>query len=183
MQIKIDTKIILKILLVLSWIIFTGLCIEAGAHIVNAAFAFGNQDIFSRLWKQVDLSDLFQFDRGYFFVVTLLMSIVTVLEAWLFFLIIRVLHQGKFNLAMPFNKELRRFIFRLSSMALWIGLFSKWGLKYAEWLTSKGVKMPDTRHLNFDGADVWIFMAVILFMIALIFKRGMEIQSENELTI
>jgi hypothetical protein len=43
--------------------------------------------------------------------------------------------------------------------------------------------MPDTQFLRLGGADVWLFMAVVLFIIAQIFKRGIEIQSENELTI
>jgi len=43
--------------------------------------------------------------------------------------------------------------------------------------------MPDTQHLHLGGADVWLFMGVILFVIAQIFKRGIEIQRENELTV
>ena len=43
--------------------------------------------------------------------------------------------------------------------------------------------MPDTQLLHLGGADVWLFMAVILFIIAQIFKRGIEIQTENELTV
>jgi len=45
------------------------------------------------------------------------------------------------------------------------------------------VKMPDTQHLRLGGADVWLFMSVTLFVIAQIFKRGIEIQTENELTV
>ncbi len=33
------------------------------------------------------------------------------------------------------------------------------------------------------GSSEFLFMAGIIFIIALIFKRGVEIQSENELTI
>lgn len=43
--------------------------------------------------------------------------------------------------------------------------------------------MPDVRQLSFGGADVWLFMGVTLLVIAYMFKRGIEIQSENELTI
>ena len=43
--------------------------------------------------------------------------------------------------------------------------------------------MPDIQYLKFGGADVWLFMGIILLVIAQIFKRGVEIQSENELTI
>jgi hypothetical protein len=43
--------------------------------------------------------------------------------------------------------------------------------------------MPDTQTLVLGGADVWIFMAIILFVLAQLFKRGIEIQNENELTV
>lgn len=43
--------------------------------------------------------------------------------------------------------------------------------------------MPTLEQMNVGGADVWFFMTVILFVIGHIFKRGIEIQSENELTV
>jgi hypothetical protein len=173
----------LNILLVLSWIIFIGLCIEAGAFITNAVFAIANPAVVPRLWRQIDLSDLFRHDQGHFFVVTLIMGIVAVLKAWLFFLIIRTLHSKDLNVARPFSSKVRRLVFVLSYVALLIGLFSSYGVRYTGWLVKQGVSMPDALYLQLGGADVWLFMAIILFIIAQIFKRGIEIQSENELTI
>ena len=43
--------------------------------------------------------------------------------------------------------------------------------------------MPGIQYLGLGGADVWLFMCVTLYVIAQIFKRGIEIQSENELTV
>ena len=86
-------------------------------------------------------------------------------------------------MAQPFSRELGRLTFQISYLSLLIGLFCLWGAKYAEWFVKQGVKMPDIQHLRLDGADVWLFMGVILFVIAQIFKRGIEIQTENELTV
>ena len=47
----------------------------------------------------------------------------------------------------------------------------------------QGMPMADLDALNLAGADVWLFMAVILFVIAQIVKRGIELQAENDLTI
>jgi hypothetical protein len=183
MEIKITIKQTLNILLVLSWIIFVGLGIEAGGFITNAIFAIVNPAVIAHLYRQVDLSDLFKYDHGHFFVITLLMGIVAVLKAWLFFLIIKILQNKDLDMSQPFSKKVRRFIFSLSNVALLIGLFSSYGVKYTGWLVKQGVRMPDTQFLRLGGADVWLFMAVVLFIIAQIFKRGIEIQSENELTI
>ena len=183
MEIKITIRQTLNILLVLSWIIFVGLCIEAGSFITNAVFAIVNPSVIKYLWQQTDLSDVFKHDPGQFFVVTAIISIVVVLKAWLFFLIISILHDKELDMSQPFRKKVQRFIFSLSYMTLLIGLFSWYGVEYAEWLVKQGVRMPDTQYLRLGGADVWLFMAVVLFIIAQIFKKGIEIQSENELTI
>lgn len=180
---KISTKQMLKVLYLLSWIIFVGVCIEAGAFIVNAFFAVVNPAMVKHLWQEVDMSALFKYDHGYFFVVTLIMSIVAVLKAVLFYLIIMILHDKKLNMTQPFNKEAGRFIFNISYVTLFTGLFSWWGVKYVEWLVQKGVEMPDIQYLHLGGADVWLFMSVTLFVIAQVFKRGIEIQTENELTV
>lgn len=180
---KISTKQVLNLLYVLSWIIFIGVCIEAGGFIVNAFFALAKPSVVKYLWHEVDLSDLFKYDHGYFFTITLVMSIVATMKAWLFYLIIKILHDKKLNMTQPFSKEVGRFIFTIAYVTLLIGLFSWCGVKYVEWLISQGVKMPDIQYLRIGGADVWLFMSITLFVIAQVFKRGIEIQTENELTV
>ncbi|ASZ13902.1 DUF2975 domain-containing protein [Chitinophaga pendula] len=178
-----NTQLMLKVLSVLAWIIFIGVCIEAGAFITNAFFALVKPGIVNRLWQQVDLSALFKYDRSYFFTEMLIMSIVGVMRAYLFYVIITMLHNKHVNLSQPFSHTIRRYILKLSYAALAIGLFSWYGVEYAEWLITQGVKMPDTQYLRLGGADVWLFMSVILFVIAQVFKRGIEMQTENELTV
>ena len=68
------------------------------------------------------------------------MTIVAVMRAMLFYLIIKILHDKKLNMSQPFNKEVGRFMFKVSYLALGIGLFSYWGVNYTEWLVNQGVK-------------------------------------------
>ena len=85
--------------------------------------------------------------------------------------------------AAEFNREVGKFISHLSYLSFGIGLFSWWGVKQTIWLAKQGISMPDIQQLHLGGADVWIFMGVILFVISQIFKRGIEIQEENDLTV
>ena len=184
MEIKITTKQVLKILYIISWIIFVGVCIEAGGFISNAFYTLVINPINAKnFWPGMDLSGLYKYDHGYFFVETLLMSIVATLRACMFYLIIKILAEKKLDMSRPFSKDVGRFIFNISWLSLGTGLFSLWGVKYTAWLVKQGVDMPDIQYLRLGGADVWMFMGVTLFVIAQIFKRGIEIQSENELTI
>jgi len=183
MKIKISTERMLKMVHILSWILFIGLCIEAGGFISNVIFALVNPSIVGHLWHQVDLSDLYKFGQGYFAVLTSIMSIITIMKALLFYLIVKILHDNKLNIFNPFSKELGNFIFNVSYLVFGIGIFSFFASKYVEWFVNQGIKMPDVNSLSIDGDDVWLFMAVTLFIIAQIFKKGIELQEENELTI
>jgi len=185
MEIKITTNQILKVLQILSWLIFIGLCIEAGGITVNTVITlFINPPGVKNFWEGADyLSNLYTFDHGHFFVITLTMIVVAVLKAIMFYLIVKLFIDKTLNISQPFSMELRRFILKLSYLALGIGLFSRFGFKYSEWLTVQGVKIADLQSLHIGGSDVWFFMAVILFVIVQIVKRGIEIQNENDLTI
>ncbi|MNQ91066.1 hypothetical protein D3C85_1064330 [compost metagenome] len=135
------------------------------------------------LWQQVDLSDLYRYDAGHFFAEASYLIIVGVMKVCLFYLIVKILHDKKLDMSQPFSTEVGRFISKVSYLALGMGLFSRSGVEYAAWLTKQGVKMPDVESLRIGGADVWLFMGITLLVIAQIFKRGIEIQRENELTI
>ena len=181
---KTRTTQVLKILHVLSWIIFIGVCIEAGGSIFSAFYTLVINPINARtFWAGNDLSGLYIFGRVHFFTETLLTSIASVMKACIFYLTIKILHDKKLSMSQPFNREVRLFIIKVSCLAFGIGLFTWAGVIYTGWLVKQGVKMPDTQHLRLGGADVWLFMGVILFVIAQVFKRGIEIQSENDLTV
>jgi hypothetical protein len=184
MEIKISTNQILKILYVISWIIFIGVSIEAGGFLSNTFYTLVLNPVGAKyFWNHLDLSSLYDFDRGHFFAETTFINIAAVLRAIMFYIIVKFLHDKKLDLSKPFNFELRRFVLNIGYLALGISLFSLWGASYTEWLMNKGVKMPALQYLRLAGADVWLFMSVTMFVIAQIFKRGIEIQSENDLTV
>src|SRR6185369_2223330 len=107
---EISTKQILKILNVLSWIIFIGVCIEAGGSIFSAFYTLViNPTNAATFWVGNDLSGLYRYDPGHFFVETLLISIATTLKACIFYLIIKMLYDKKLSIAKPFNNEVRSF--------------------------------------------------------------------------
>jgi ABC-type multidrug transport system fused ATPase/permease subunit len=181
---EISSKQILKALNILSWIIFIGICVRTGGYIFNTIFLLTSNPFGSHyFWEGADLSGLLVFDRGYFMVIAFLMILVSVMKSLMFYWIIKILHDNKLNMDKPFNNEICSFIFKLSYASLAIGLFSGWAAGYSVWLDEKGAFMPSLQSMHVDGAGAWWFIAVILFVIGHIFKRGIEIQTENELTV
>lgn len=183
MEIKITTNQILKVLEILSWIIFIGLCIEAGGIIFNTIYALNKPIVAKYFWNGTDLSQLYSHDKGYFITQTVLMSIVAVMKALIFYLIIKLFYQKNFNIAKPFNPEVTKVVFNIAYLCLGAGFFSFWGAGYAAWIKDKGIQMPDIQYLRIGGADVWLFMAVVLIVIGQIFKKGTELQTESDLTV
>lgn len=184
MEIKISTKQILKVLYILSWLIFVGICIEAGGMLFNSFYTLIVQPAAAEnFWNGLNLSSLLAFDRGHFTSQVLLMIIVAVLKAILFYLIVKILHDKKLNLKQPFNKEVGQFIFNIAFLSFGIGLFSTFAVNHANWLINQGIVLPNVQSMKIGGADVWLFMGIVLYVIAQIFKRGIEIQEENELTV
>ena len=181
---SLKTAYALKALNVLSWVIFVGLCIEAGGFITNTiATLMLSPEESGKFWKEVDLSALYHYNQSHYVVLTSLMIIATVLKALMFYFIVKIFHDKKLNLSKPFNEVMKRFLLIIAYLALGIGLFSFWGTKFAGQLANQGVQLPDLSQLRFGGADVWIFMGVTLLVIAFIFKKGIEIQNENDLTV
>lgn len=177
---KIGTKQILNVLHVLAWILFIGLCIEAGSFIFNMTYSLAYQPLAAHYFG---LQGLLAFDEAKFVTVMCLMTIAAILKALALYRIVKIFSDKKLNLHSPFNTEFGQFIFALAYLTLGIGIFSFWGAKNVEALVSQNIVMPDLQKLRLAGADVWFFMSATLYVIALIFKRGVEMQSESELTI
>src|SRR5205809_2081353 len=99
---KSRTKQILKVLQVLSWIIFIGVCIEAGGSIFSAFYTLVINPInAATFWEGNDLSSLYKYDPGHFFAETLLISIAAVMRACIFYLILKILRDKKLNMSLP----------------------------------------------------------------------------------
>jgi hypothetical protein len=172
-----------KTLNVVSWIIFIGICIEAGGFIFNTVYTLFINPVDAGKFWEVDLSELYNYNENYYVIVASVMIIASVLRALMFYFIVEIFHDKKFNLSQPFNESVRRFILNIAYLALGIGFFSFWGAKYAESFVAQGVNMPDIQYLKLGGADVWLFMGLALLVIARVFKKGIEIQNENDLTV
>lgn len=181
---SIKTDYLLKALHVLAWIIFVGVSIEATAFITStvATLALSPEQA-AKFWRLADLSALYKHNETHFITLSSLVVIVAVLKAIMFYIIVMFFYNKNFNLSKPFSDTTRRMLLKLTYLTLGIGLFSSWGANFSDRLVAEGVQIPDTRNMKLGGADVWLFMSMVLAVLASIFKKGIEMQNENELTV
>ena len=171
------TKQILDLMKVISWIIFIGLCIKTGALIITTMISiFINPEASQNLYLGLDLSELLNSNRWYYMNMVSFIIAVTALKAYLFYQVIKIFL--KINMDKPFSSVMIKLIQKISHIALGIGIVSMLAQNYSKWLMHRGFNIPEEW-----GSEEFLFLAGILFIIGLVFKRGIEIQSENELTI
>lgn len=171
------TTQILDFMKVLSWIIFIGLSIKAGALMISFCISlFSNPMAAENLYLGLDLSEVYNIEKRYYINVVSFVIAIAIMKAYLFYLVIRMF--SKLNLEDPFRASIAKLISEISYSSFSIGVVALIANRYVKWLLNKGLSI----RLNFESQE-FLFMGGILFIIALIFKRGIEIKSENDLTI
>lgn len=171
---------VFKGLLIVAWIIFVGLCIEAGGLIVNFFVSQYEPDFIQNLYQKLDLTKIFRKSRITFYGIYSLILFIAILKAVLFYIVIRLMH--KMDLSKPFNTFVSRQISLLSYYALSIGLLSYIGRQFAKNLIRYGF-ITDNLNQFWEDSQAFILMGAVIYIIATIFKKGVEIQNENDLTV
>lgn len=163
-------------LLIIAWIIFVGLSIEAGGLIVNFVVSQYKPEFVQNLYQKLDLTEMYKDNKSAFLGVYSLILAISILKACLFYIVIMLMH--RMDLSKPFSAFVSRQISLLSYFTLSIGLISYMGKQFAKNLTVAG-------HLNqfWEDSEAFILMGAVIYIIAIIFKKGVEIQNENDLTV
>ncbi|MFT6203954.1 MAG: hypothetical protein ACI9V1_001457 [Spirosomataceae bacterium] len=174
------TETLLGIMKVLSWIVFIGLCINAGTPLITYGISqFVNPEAARNLFNGLDLFAISQSHRYWYALLVLNFSAITALKAYMMYCVIKVL--SNINLENPFSQPVFNLVSKLSGLALVIGIAIIVTKNQTKWM-AKTMDMGNY-HGFFGGGDEFVFFAGILFIISLVFKRGMELQNESELTI
>ena len=178
---KTKTKQILSVINIIAWIIFIGLCIETGAILYSFFVSRAINPVAAKnLFDGLDLSVLYNFNIKYYDAVVLTIIIISAIKAYLLYLITRIFL--KINFVHPFSEEVSLLISRISYVAISCGIITITANTYCKWLVKRGVVLPDLQNF-LGGTEELLLLGGIIFMIAQVFKQGIEIQSENELTV
>ncbi len=165
---------------IVAWIIFVGLCIEAGALIVNFIYSLFKPEIVGNLYQNLDLSNLYQQSKWAYFSMYGFVISIAVLKAILFYIVIELLL--KLDLSKPFSSFAAKKITQISSNAFSIGILSFVARQTAKNLSQLGYEIDKLNQFWVDS-QAFILMAAVIYVIAAIFKKGVEIQNENDLTV
>lgn len=167
-------------LYIVSWLIFVGLSIEAGGLIVNFFFTLYEPEFVQNLYQKLNLIQMYKESKMSFFGIYAFILIISILKAVLFYTVIRLMH--KIELSKPFNVFVSQQISKISYYALSIGLLSYIARQLVDNLMHHGF-VPDNLNQFWADSQAFILMGAVIYIIATIFKKGVDIQNENDLTV
>jgi hypothetical protein len=173
---KTRTDFILVIMNILAWVTFFGLLVKAGSILISYAVSVSHPIASENLYMGWNLSKVRQYDFGQYTVVVVMNVAVLIIDAYIAFLITRAL--SKIKMSNPFTPEVSKILERISYLILLVWVVAMLYNGHISWLSKRISNFQETK---FSGE--FILMAGVVFVFSQIFKKGVEIQSENELTV
>ena len=173
-------KFVFTALHIVAWIIFVGLCIEAGALIVNFVYSLFKPEVVQHLYQKLDLSEMYEYNQWIYFGMYSFILFISVLKAYLFYLVIMLLL--KLDLMKPFNTFVAGQITKISYYTLSIGLISYLAREVSRNLQHHGIEIDKLSGFWADS-QAYVLMAAVVYVIATIISRGVDLQNENDLTV
>jgi len=175
-----SNNFVFTVLSIVAWVIFVGLSIEAGGLIVNFIFSLYKPEFVQNLYQKLDLSEMYHLSKWAYFSMYSFILVISILKAYLFYIVIVLI--SKLDLSKPFNSFVSEKITNISYFTLSIGLLSYIASQTAKNLLHRGYEIDQLNQFWVDS-EAFVLMAAIVYVIATIFKKGIEIQNENELTV
>jgi len=174
------TNLVFTGLTIVAWLIFVALCIEAGALIVNFVFSLFKPSVVGHLYQKLDLSEVYERSKMVYFGIYSFILFISVMKAYLFYVVIRLLM--KFDMSRPFSSYVARQITNICYITFSIGLISYISREISRNMVYHGVEIDKLNQFWADSS-AYITMAAVIYVIASIFSRGIELQNENDLTV
>jgi hypothetical protein len=162
------------------WLIFAGYCVQTGALLFNFIYSLFNPVATHNLHLGLDLSSLYGQSQIIYTIVFVVIIAVSALKASTLFIALKLFK--KLNLEKPFSPTVAAIITTITTFMFSVGIISILAHELFKKLTARGFDVGLAERYCHDGG-AYLVMSAIVFVIALIFKRGIDLQNESELTV
>ncbi len=173
------TRTILVILKIFAFMGFIGYSIDFGAQLTHFVASFINTDWAKRTYQvNLDIFNIREHSVWFYSYAMCLTIAVSALKATIWYVVFALL--TKLKLQTPFSMEVEKKLESIAflSLGVWIVGSIFWAT-YTYYLTqATGIQLPAN-----NSGDEYFFMAGIIYIVSQIFKRGIEIEEENQLTV
>ena len=154
-------------------------CILCGSRLLTLSASFINPEWAKRTYEaDLTLFGIREHNLGFYVFAMCLTILVSALKALIWFVVFVLL--SKLKLQTPFSMEVEKKLEKIAYLMLGVWIISTIFWKTCIYYVSveTGIRLATN---NSEGE--YLFMAAMIYIIAQVFKRGIEIQEENQLTV
>jgi hypothetical protein len=164
----------------ICWFIFVGYAVQTGALVFTFIYSLFKPIVADNLHLGLNLAALYSKSIVVYSLVVATIIGVSALKAYVFFIVIKLLKL--LNLVKPFSTDVAAVINKITCFAFSIGILGLLAHQVVKKVIAKGYDATLAERYWTDGS-AYLMMSAILFVIAMIFKKGIELQTDNDLTI
>lgn len=172
---KNTSELLLKIMRILAWFVFVALLIKAGAFLMSYGVSINNQEAANDLYRGTDLSRYERYSFVQYSLIVFYHIILYILQAYIALFVVNLIKN--INLEQPFTIMVATILQKIS-----ITIFVVWILAMIHNVHVAILERYAGIEASFFSGE-YIFLAGVIFVLAFIFKKGVRMQHENELTI
>jgi hypothetical protein len=169
-----------NLLSVLIWIIFVSYCVQAGTLLFTVAYSYVKPEVAGKLYLDLNLSALRENQLEVYLSVCAGVIMLLIAKAYLFYQVIRISIQ--LQRVKPFSSEVAAAISSITRNAFAVGILGIVGTGSIAEFTKQGMDFSTLAQFC-DDSTGYLAMSAVMFVIDQIFKRGVELQTENDLTV
>jgi len=176
---KTKTEKILIVLRILAFMGFVGYSIECGAELTSFIASFINPDWAKRAYEvNPDIFSIREKSISFYDYAMILTIAISSLKATIWYVVFNLL--SKLKLQTTFSMEVEKKLESIAYLLLGVWLVSSFFWKTYIYYLAKAtaIQLP-----AINNGDEYFFMAGMIYIISQVFKRGIEIQEENNLTV
>lgn len=175
---KTRTETILLVSKFLALLGAIGYSILCGSQLLTLVASFINPDWAKRTYEaDLNIFRIRDYSIGFYVYAMCLTIAVSALKTLIWYVVFVLL--SKLKLQTPFSMEVEKKLERIAYLLLGVWISSIFWKIYIYYLTQgTGIQFPTN-----NSGDEYLFIAGIVYIISQVFKRGIEIQEENQLTV
>jgi hypothetical protein len=176
---KTKTETILGVSKFLALLGGIGYSILCGSQLLTLVSSFINPEWAKHTYEaDLNLFRIRESGIGFYFYAMCLTIAVSALKALIWYVVFDLL--TKLRLQTPFSMEVEKKLESIAYLLLCTWLVSDifWKIYMYYLKEATGIQLQANK-----SGDEYLFMAAIIYIISQIFKRGIEIQEENQLTV
>ena len=173
---KTKTTRVLTVLKVLAWMAFIGYLVQCVSQIISFGVSFFNPQAAKNIYG-TSFYDLYNYSQQYFIYAMSFLIALSAMHSYVWYRVAGLL--TNLNLQDPFSRNVARALEEIGIQLLGIWIVSVIAQQSVGWIARhSGIHLD-----KFHAVHEYLFIAGIVYIISQVFKRGIEIQEENELTV